>query len=263
MSSIFSFLSNQPNTEVEMTTANLPQRSNFPNSCTIEGCSEPLQIKSRGLCSKHYQRWQRHGSYEKRHAPPKYQGCSVEGCTNPHASRSFCNAHYANWYRRGDPLAFGTLTKLKQFDTLEKRFWTKVTASDPAQCWEWQGTRTIYGYGQLSFHQKLYRAHRVSFFIHNGYWPEEVVMHDCDNKICVNPHHLNAGTYRENSQQAYERGLYKKGEDSPRAMLSNVQVLEIRALADQGIHDRIIAKRFGVSKECVQAIRRRTNWRHL
>lgn len=32
--------------------------------CVIEGCSNPVRVKSRGLCNKHYRRWQTHGDPE-------------------------------------------------------------------------------------------------------------------------------------------------------------------------------------------------------
>ena len=31
------------------------------SECTIEGCSDPVFVKSRGWCRKHYSRWHRHG----------------------------------------------------------------------------------------------------------------------------------------------------------------------------------------------------------
>src|SRR3546814_360703 len=31
-------------------------------TCTITGCDRPVLVKTKGWCSRHYQRWQRHGS---------------------------------------------------------------------------------------------------------------------------------------------------------------------------------------------------------
>jgi len=33
-------------------------------TCDIEGCDRPVLVASRGWCSRHYQRWQRHGDPE-------------------------------------------------------------------------------------------------------------------------------------------------------------------------------------------------------
>lgn len=50
-------------------------------------------------------------------------------------------------------------------------------------------------------------AHRFAFYITNLYFPE-VVMHKCDNRICVNPHHLEGGTQKENMKDMVARGRH-------------------------------------------------------
>ncbi|MBB5748585.1 HNH endonuclease signature motif containing protein [Micrococcus sp. TA1] len=36
------------------------------SDCSIEGCSEPIKVKSRGWCNKHYKRWRAYGTPEGR-----------------------------------------------------------------------------------------------------------------------------------------------------------------------------------------------------
>lgn len=84
------------------------------------------------------------------------------------------------------------------------RFWIKVHITDPTQCWEWQGARRGDNYGQLHAQGQHYAAHRFSFYLANLYWPE-VVRHKCDNRICVNPHHLEGGTQKDNMQDVILR----------------------------------------------------------
>lgn len=92
-----------------------------------------------------------------------------------------------------------------------ERFWSYVTKRGDDECWEWGGYRsTRHGYGAFN----LYRvrpgpipAHRVSWVIANGrpIPPGVCVLHDCDNKPCVNPNHLHLGTHADNCREAIER----------------------------------------------------------
>ena len=88
-----------------------------------------------------------------------------------------------------------------------QRFWRKVTIGSPDECWEWQGSRRGDSYGQLYVAHKHRAAHRFSFFLANCYYPP-VVRHKCDNRVCVNPHHLEGGTQTDNMRDVVERGRH-------------------------------------------------------
>ncbi len=88
-----------------------------------------------------------------------------------------------------------------------QRFWRKVTIGSPDECWEWQGSRRGDNYGQLYVAHKHRAAHRFSFFLANCYYPP-VVRHKCDNRVCVNPHHLQGGTQTDNMRDVVERGRH-------------------------------------------------------
>jgi hypothetical protein len=73
--------------------------------CSVENCNSP--VKAKGLCSKHHQRWYRHGdplykkytNYDKPLKPLKPNLiCSVEGCENVQTARGMCTQHYTGWY---------------------------------------------------------------------------------------------------------------------------------------------------------------------
>ena len=88
-----------------------------------------------------------------------------------------------------------------------QRFWRKVTIGSPDECWEWQGSRRGDNYGQLYVAHKHRAAHRFSFFLAHRYYPP-VVRHKCDNRVCVNPHHLQGGTQTDNMRDVVERGRH-------------------------------------------------------
>ena len=88
-----------------------------------------------------------------------------------------------------------------------QRFWLRVTIGLPDECWEWQGSRRGDSYGQVYVAHKHRAAHRFSFFLAHCYYPP-VVRHKCDNRVCVNPHHLEGGTQTENMRDVVERGRH-------------------------------------------------------
>ena len=89
-----------------------------------------------------------------------------------------------------------------EYELTEKQieaYWSKVDKT--SSCWLWTGS-LCKGYGQCSIGSKVYRSHRIGYFIANGDLPEGCtnVNHLCRNKHCVNPAHLYAGTQKDNMQ---------------------------------------------------------------
>lgn len=98
------------------------------------------------------------------------------------------------------------------------KFWMKVKP-DPTsknlrsqnkwlgKCWIWQGSCFLSGYGRFSIHQKVYRAHHISYYLYNGTLPENFyICHKCDNPRCINPLHLWAGTPKDNVNDMIKKG---------------------------------------------------------
>lgn len=89
------------------------------------------------------------------------------------------------------------------------RFWKHVERRGATDCWEWTGNKDGRGYGSLSggSGSSPVKAHRLSYELANGPIPTGlVVRHSCDNPICVNPAHLEAGTQKENIHDMVVRG---------------------------------------------------------
>ncbi len=142
-------------------------------------------------------------------------------------------------------------------------------------CWEWQGGLTGDGYGQFRLHGlKIQRAHRASWRLHCGEIPEnKLVLHKCDNKICVNPDHLYVGTTQENTRDAIERGLMDSGpnpkkaqigERNCKAKLSEQEVKNIRKIHNfPNISVLKTARKYCVNESTIRNILKRKTWNHI
>jgi hypothetical protein len=156
-------------------------------------------------------------------------------------------------------------------ESLVRRFWVYASKGDPEQCWEWQGALRA-GYGCLRHNQKVVNCHRVSYVIHNGPVPDGLIVgHKCDNRRCVNPHHLEAITYAQNNYDGAHRGREKRGVKAPcgtdfaHAKLTESIVSEARRIrAEQGYGWRRISKMLQVAEAFAlrEALAGRT-WKHV
>jgi hypothetical protein len=75
---------------------------------------------------------------------------------------------------------------LRQFER-NRRFWRRVRAGDPGECWPWDGEVDADGYGRF----RGRRADELAYELARGGSASGTgVEHGCGNRLCVNPHHL-------------------------------------------------------------------------
>jgi len=156
-----------------------------------------------------------------------------------------------------------------------KEFIAAALEAPPGPCVLWPYYKCADGYGRLRMAGER-RAHRAIFTLCKGQIPTgHVVMHTCDIPACVNPHHLEVGTHKDNTADMMCKGRGKRclapgnfadnrGERHGRAKLSERDVLAIRAAHVAGSTDvSATAANYGVSRQAISDIVRRTTWRHI
>lgn len=133
-------------------------------------------------------------------------------------------------------------------------FHSKYSKSATSGCWEWQGALSD-GYGRLLVRGHFNKAHRVSYRIHFGKIPDGLmVLHKCNNRRCVNPDHLYAGTHGNNMRDRKLAGTY--GRDfNGRTKVSSEQAELIRKVYKEFmVSYALLAKVAGVDKAAIAGI---------
>lgn len=147
-----------------------------------------------------------------------------------------------------------------------------------SECWLWQGsTAGDYGIlrGRTAPQRRIgvqasvrVRVTRAVFARHHGEAATnaaEAIRHTCDNPLCVNPAHLQAGTHSDNAQDREKRGRANRlaGASHPNSKLTPEAVAEIRRAVASGEPERVLAERFGVDRATIGYVARRESWRHV
>lgn len=135
-------------------------------------------------------------------------------------------------------------------------------------CWYWVAGVNSAGYGAFWNGKFKSPAHRDSYELWVGHLeePKNVILHMCDNRRCVNPAHMLAGSIADNNLDKMLKGreAAPKGSQSPSSILVEAQVLRIRELYAQGLFSmHELAEQYGVSDETIRLIIHRLSWRHI
>jgi hypothetical protein len=123
-------------------------------------------------------------------------------------------------------------------------------------CWEWIGKTYKNGYGCFGMGTREILAHRVSYAIHKGICPADVIVrHKCDNRICINPEDLIGGTQKQNVADGWERNRYDpKKFGSGRRKIEDCDIARILSMREGGMLQRDIAAEFLVRPNQISRI---------
>lgn len=167
-----------------------------------------------------------------------------------------------------EPRGIHRRIEIRVTPALRARFEAKVdrTTPHPKGCWLWVGGLRQ-GYGAIKHDGKVLGAHVVAYVLANGPVPDgRLVTHDCDERACCNPDHLQAGTFSSNSREAFDRrGVnVTRGEKSPTAYFTNNDVQLLRAYHMLRKYSYVrLSRLLGGNKNTIKNILYRKNWQHL
>lgn len=152
--------------------------------------------------------------------------------------------------------------------TGREKFWLYANKGESNDCWEWTGHLWSNGYGELCLFNRGYLAHRISYYLHYGELPSDLsVCHKCDNRKCVNPHHLFLGTAADNAKDMVAKGRCNpsRGEKGRQAFLTNIQVAEIKwLLLNTRMMHKDIASLYNIpNQNTVSRIKNGRRWSHI
>ena len=159
--------------------------------------------------------------------------------------------------------------------SVNERFAQRFEMDAAAGCWNWTGRVSPHGYGLIGgeVNGKRYvpkgqpmLAHRAAWLIFKGEIPEGgppphgyVVMHKCDNRLCVNPAHLELGTQADNVQDMLDKGRKVSGTPSGvkhwRSAIKDQADIDL--ICSTRGRTKELAERFGVDVCTIKRIRRR------
>ena len=148
---------------------------------------------------------------------------------------------------------------------VEAKFWFRVDKSfgqgPDGNCWCWTGPLLPmpcnYPNGFAIKHDgktQQYRPSHVALALIGKFRSsrDQIALHSCDNKPCVNPAHLRWGTMADNVQDHIER--------TKKAAFTDEQIRYVRS---SPLRHYLIAREFGVASSCIYNIRTRTSYKHV
>jgi len=97
-------------------------------------------------------------------------------------------------------------------DSIRQRIRSNVKVCEIHGCWIWQGsdsgTGRGGGYARMRLHGYTVAVHRVMFINEYGFVPpKKQIDHVCENRMCVNPDHLEMVSHKENQRRKKDRKI--------------------------------------------------------
>jgi hypothetical protein len=243
-------------------------------TCTAKNCEEKVYCKN--LCRYHYyngkdakRKYIKRG--ERKNIPCGHLGCKKQ-VSMKFAGIYYCTQHYQRMKRLGS--TEDSKVDMSKHLTIKERIKYKSIVNKETGCWEWQGTLDKGGYGTISINNHPQRVHRASFeaFVHKIVPKSLQVLHECDNRKCVNPEHLFLGNHQDNMDDMTSKKRHCFGEKRIGAKLTDKKVREIKKAFKKFVPFDIIgfsqqcgvlAEKYNVSGKLIRNIYHGKAWKHI
>jgi len=130
----------------------------------------------------------------------------------------------------------------------------EMIANPDTGCIIWPYSISNGGYAQLVFDGRVRLGHQIACETAHGLRPAGMyAAHRCGVHACINPDHIRWATPSENTADRLLHGTYGW-------KLNAESVAEIRVLVAEGLSQRQIAKRFGVTQTTVHHVATGHTW---
>lgn len=150
-------------------------------------------------------------------------------------------------------------------DEILRRLIDNAELNTENDCWEWTGgVFKSNGRACLSL-GKRHLAYRLMYVLQKGPTNGLLVLHRCDNVLCINPEHLFLGTNKDNSTDMILKGRQRNQDGSLNSMakLDEDKVRIIKQMLREGYTQRAIAKEFGVHFGTISLIKLGYTWSYV
>jgi len=158
-------------------------------------------------------------------------------------------------YNTRSGLYTNTVNSVVYSDSDQARFHAKYHRRGDHECWPWLSNKQTNGYGTLFVQGKPRKAHRIAWELANGQpVPDGLcVCHRCDQRDCVNPQHLFAGSHKENMEDAASKHRLSTPRSS-RHKVTDEQCARMCELVASGCKQIDVAQVYGVTKGFVSLL---------
>ena len=143
--------------------------------------------------------------------------------------------------------------------TQENKFWERVNKSCKGWCRERTGALDSGWYWHVLW-KKTLSTHRLSYMYYHkiNINSETHILHTCNNRKCVNPHHLNTWDHKKNMHDRSDVGNHNWG-----TCLDKEKVIKAIKLLDEWKTPLDIAKIIWVTKSSINNLSQWKSWRHI